>query len=265
MSSMLPGVTALSQSPALPALCFSAPPECPICKSRKLQHLGEKDFGVSCNDFFLQARTYPDYGAPVPYLRCNECAFAFTPGFDNWTDGQMKDHIYNDQYVLSDPPFEDIRPRANAHMLAQIFLRDAERLTFLDYGAGLGLTARALGKEGFRTSAYDPFFEHSEKPAGRFDIILAFEVIEHVRHADQLEWLKSLTRLLSEGQDSRILLSTDVDAHNDLSRWYMSPRNGHVSLHSPGSLRLLAGQAGLQCLSLSSSLHVLTRAGALPG
>lgn len=254
--------TQLPSSPApitLPGLCPSSPQVCPVCGESHPEHLGAKDFGVSCNDFFSHGRTYPDYGALVHYFRCTACQFVFTPAFDNWTVEQIQQHIYNDDYMLSDPPFASERPEANAAMLSQMFLRDRAYLRFIDYGAGMGLTAQALRDKGFHADAYDPFFRNTALPDGQYDVVLAFEVIEHVRAADQHAWLASLAKLLNESPYAQVILSTDVDVHNELERWYISPRNGHVSIHSPTSLRRLASKAKLDCLSLSSSLHVLTR------
>jgi hypothetical protein len=256
LSTQLPSPSALA---ALPGLCQTAPQVCPVCGEIHPEYLGAKDFGVSCNDFFSHTRTYPDYDAPVSYFRCTACRFVFTPGFDNWTTAQIQEHIYNDDYLLSDPPFASERPQANAAMLSQMFLRDREHLRFLDYGAGMGLTAQALRKKGFQADAYDPFFTNTTLPSRKYDVVLAFEVLEHVRAADLHAWLLSLTELLNETSHAQIILSTDVDALNELERWYISPRNGHVSIHSPTSLRRMTNAAKLDCLSLSSSLHVLTR------
>ena len=244
---------------ALPALCDDTPRVCPVCGAPHPHLLGHKDFGASCNDFFIDARTYPDYGVPVPYFQCGACRFAFTNSFDTWSNAQIKEHIYNAEYVKSDPPFAHTRPQANAGMLSQMFLRDVDTLEFLDYGAGLGLTAQALREKGFRAQAYDPFFDASEFPSGLFDVILAFEVIEHVRPSEQLAWLNTVAGLLDTKRSAQILVSTDIDDINALARWYIAPRNGHVSIHSAQSLQCLAQQAQLSCLSLSSSLHVLKR------
>ena len=243
---------------SLPSLFSEKPPLCPICGAAHPTLIGQKDFGVSCNDYFIRARTYPDYGLPIPYFQCSACAFIFTNSFDNWSDIDFKTHLYNDEYLLSDPPFAHDRPQANAAMLAQMFLRDTAQLEILDYGGGMGLTAKALRDRGFKADAYDPFFSTEAAPMGQYSLVLAFEVIEHVLPSEQLQWMRSLRAFLTAGRSSKILLSTDLAPNNTLDRWYIAPRNGHISIHTAASLARLSSDAGLHLTSLSSSLHLLT-------
>jgi len=49
----------------------------------------------------------------------------------------------------------------------------------LDYGAGCGFFAARMAELGFPgVESYDPF-SIPQRPAGRFDIVTGFEVIEH--------------------------------------------------------------------------------------
>jgi len=51
----------------------------------------------------------------------------------------------------------------------------------LDCGGGNGTLAELLCSAGFtQVNTYDPFVpHHADKPAGRFDCVVSFEVLEH--------------------------------------------------------------------------------------
>ena len=61
--------------------------------------------------------------------------------------------------------------------------------------------------------------------------------------------------LLSDGQ---------LPPGRPLDWWYASPRNGHISLFSARSLRVLAGRHGLEVASFNPGLHALWRGGFPP-
>ena len=59
---------------------------------------GVVDFSKNCREldgFFL-----PVSGIPIYYYRCPDCDFIFTTFFDDFTDEDMKAHIYNDDYLV---------------------------------------------------------------------------------------------------------------------------------------------------------------------
>jgi hypothetical protein len=47
-----------------------------------------------------------------------------------------------------------------------------------------------------------------------------------------------------------------MDGH-DFSWWFISPRNGHISIHSRRSFSILCQRVGLHLQSVSQSVHVL--------
>jgi 2-polyprenyl-3-methyl-5-hydroxy-6-metoxy-1,4-benzoquinol methylase len=93
---------------------------------------------------------------------------------------------------------------------------------------------------------------------GKFDLITAYEVFEHV--PDPLQLMVNLRSLLS--LNGIILFSTllsdgNIHVNQRLNWWYASPRNGHISLFSRKSLAILAENNGFIFGSFSLGFHVL--------
>lgn len=197
-------------------------------------------------------------GIPVYYHRCPACGFVFTAAFDDWGPDDFAARIYNDDYALVDPDFAHARPWNNAQMIAQAF-GASKTLRVLDYGGGSGALAGFLRDAGFgHVDTYDPFVPaYAQKPSGRYDCIVSFEVLEHSpRPRQTLEEIGSL-----RARDGIVLFSTLVQPpdieQQGAGWWYVGPRNGHVSLHSHAGLRVLAEGMGLQIGSFGDNLHLL--------
>ena len=219
---------------------------------------GVVDFHKNCR--FRVPSLLPLSGVPVYYHRCAACGFLFTTAFDDWTPEQFASHIYNNEYVQVDPDFQGARPRANANAIRQAFGR-IKPARLLDYGGGMGLLAEHLREAGFpHVETYDPFVaEHAQRPAGCFDCVVSFEVMEHSPRPR--ETLAEMDSLLAPGGlilFSTLLQGVDFDKEG-MDWWYVGPRNGHVSLFSRPSLRHLAEPMGFQFGSFSDGLHALFR------
>ncbi len=201
------------------------------------------DFNKCCNveDPYL----FGPSGVPVEYFRCIRCGFVATPFFDDWTGEDFARFVYNQDYVRVDPDYLGRRPEADAERLAQL-LDGAEDPRILDYGSGSGLLADRLRDRGFtRASSYDPFSQ-PDLVETAFDIITCFEVLEHT--PAPRETIQALARLLAPG--GCILFSTGVQPR-DIEQiranwWYVAPRNGHISIHTLRSLRLIGDEQGLR-------------------
>ena len=182
-------------------------------------------------------------GIPVQYYRCNLCSFTFTDLIDDWTDDEVKEFIYNDDYVKVDPEYTGARAERDADFFIDI-LGDCRDQRVLDYGSGTGVLARRMREAGFDAESYDPF-SSPRRPARRFDIITCVEVLEH--SPDPVRTLNDMVSLLNDG--GCILLATGLQPEDfDEIRagwWYAAPRNGHISLQSIFSLVALARGAGL--------------------
>jgi len=179
-----------------------------------------------------------------------------------WTLEDFSRRIYNDDYVLVDPDYPENRPVRHAEVLRALFPDLPQRIYHLDYGGGNGLLANLLRQSSWASSSYDPLLDTQTSPAhlGKFELITAFEVFEHVPDVPAL--MADLRTLLTE--TGLVLFSTVLsDGHihsgERLGWWYAAPRNGHISLFSKKSLTLLARSNGFHFGSFSSSFHVFFR------
>lgn len=232
---------------------------CPVCEGNALL-LDVVDFNKSCEE--LRGRFLPLAGVPVYYALCERCGFCFAPELYRWTLDEFSERIYNDDYVLVDPDYLDVRPSINADHLRKLIGSRSSAIRHLDYGGGHGLLSDLLRDSGWDSSSYDPFVDRTitVKDLGRFDLITAYEVFEHVPDVRRL--VLELADLLCD--DGVLLFSTivsddNIAPHKRLTWWYAAPRNGHISLHSRNSLGILAQRAGLNFGSFSANFHAYWR------
>ena len=252
-------ITAPPRSAPLP---LSAPPEtaCKICAAAS-PLFDVVDFHKNCHEALGTVLRLS--GRPVYYYRCPDCGFLFTRSFDDWRPEDFAQFIYNRDYQTLDPDYAEIRPQHCARLLEDLFGERLKALRLLDFGGGSGSLARLLRESGCAAASIDPFGDNAatSPPAagGRYDIVTAFEVFEHV--ADPVGCLQEIDRLLEP--DGLLLVSTRINDGDEgrasigppLSWWYASPRNGHIALHSRRSLRLLLGRFGFHCASLGDDYH----------
>lgn len=232
--------------------------ECKCCGAEARLY-GVVDFSKNC-ELVRNPGVLGLSGVPVYYHRCGRCGFLFTAAFDHFSDADFARHIYNDEYLLVDPDFPLLRPQGNAAMVAELFGRTKE-LRVLDYGGGNGLLAKLLREKGFRrVDSYDPFVpEHAGRPTGRYDLILAFEVVEHA--PDPAATFSDISSLLETNGMvifSTLLQPDDLESYG-VGWWYAAPRNGHVSLHSTASIARLTEPLGFNYGAFHQGLHVLFR------
>lgn len=214
------------------------------------------DFNRSCED--RRGQVFAPAGVDIPYHRCAACGFAFTIAFDDLTPAQFAEHIYNDEYVRADPDFLEVRPANSARLIEQSFGHAAAQLRILDYGGGDGRLARALTGLGFpHVETWDPFYA-TDPPEGRFDLVTAFEVMEH--SPTPRETLSQMLDFMAPG--GMLFFSTLLQpepAPRLEDWWYAAPRNGHVSLYTRPALRALADSLGVATGSDAGLMHVVFR------
>lgn len=209
-----------------------------------------KERNVSCGDYFEGHRLYQADLGCADLTECRNCGFMRFALFWDWTTERFHSEIYNADYHLCDQPFLHDRPMKLANWLEPLL----EGRTILDYGGGQGLMAQRLRQAGVSVISYDPFYDNSPFPTGRFDVVTAFEVVEHV--PDQHSLFKTMTSLLKPNGCLifSTLLRPDVIPPD---WWYASARNGHASFHSRASLKAVADSLGLVARSLSDEIHLL--------
>jgi hypothetical protein len=240
---------------------LSKPPshraQCKVCAAAA-ELFDVVDFNKHCSE---EPYSFGLSGVPVYYYRCMNCNLIFTTFFDNWTQAQFKNFIYNADYVKIDGDYIEKRPDETAAKLGPL-LREGPNLAILDYGSGSGaFTERLRDRYGVTdVESYDPF-SSPVRPSRKFDIITCIEVIEHCPFP-----LVTLAEIISYLKQTGLILIGTALQPEDISRtraawWYIGPRNGHVTVFNDISLLKLAEQSGL-LLYLGDGLHCLKFSGA---
>ncbi len=228
------------------------------CCGEPAYPFGVVDFHKNCEIY--RRKVFDVSGVPIYYHRCPGCHFLFTTAFDHFTKDDFQRYVYNEEYLLVDPDYQEARAQGNAAFLRQWF-SIARPGRILDYGGGNGVLAELLRAAGFsQTRTYDPFVpRYSARPRDRFDCVVSFEVLEH--STDPVQAFADMNEFLTNSGlivFSTLLQPADIDRQG-LNWWYAGPRNGHVSLYSRASLERLAQPFGFQLNSFSQHLHVLFR------
>lgn len=236
--------------------------QCPICQGDTFI-LDVVDFAIQYPEFWTPGKpvTAADWqlsGKPVYYHQCRQCAFSYAPEIANWSEEEFSEKIYNENFTKVDVDAVDKRPRNNAGALIKMFGQHSALIRHLDYGGGTGLLSNILRDEGWDSRTYEPYLEKGTPlhELGKFNLITAFEVFEHV--PDPLKLMETLGGLLEES--GLIMLTTMLaDEHlvpgRRISWWYVTPSTGHISLFSRKSLQALGRQAGLSFGSFNSGFH----------
>jgi hypothetical protein len=231
---------------------------CKICAATAALH-GVVDFNKSCAG--SGGTVFPLAGVPIFYHRCPSCGFLFTEAFDDWDYASFWRHIYNDDYLLVDPQHAGERAESNSVPVAEL-AEATGAVRILDYGGGNGTLARVLADNDYQAQSWEPILPDQEMPAaGVFDIVSAFEVLEH--SPTPLETCRQALSFLRPG--GCMIFSTltmDTLPPQACDHWYLAPRNGHVSLYTTESLRLLFGGLGYTLLHANECYHLAREAAA---
>lgn len=236
----------------------AGPLPCKVC-GEPAELCGVADFHKSCEE--RRDLLLPPAGVSVHYRRCGGCGFVFTDAFDDWSHAEFLAHIYNDGYETIDPDYRSFRPRTHANLVAQLWAGHAAKPSVLDFGGGNDLLCGILRANGFpRAVTYDPMVpEHARRPDGKFDVVTCFETMEHL--PDPAAGLAAMIECVAEPGlilYTTLLLPPDFDDIG-VAWWYVSPRNGHVSIFTAKALAIAWRRHGYRTVSLSHNLHVAFR------
>jgi hypothetical protein len=231
---------------------------CKICGAAA-ELYGVNDFHKSCAD--ERGGRLPLSGVPIYYRRCGKCSFVFTDAFDDWNHDQFKRHIYNDGYLAIDPDYQSARPRANAETVARLWGAYKEETRVLDYGGGNDVLCAELRANGFPVAVtYDPMTpEHARRPQGRFELVTCFETLEHLPDP-----AAGIALLLEHVAESGLIFYSTFAQPPEFDKygvgwWYVSPRNGHISIFSRRALTLAWGRHGYRNVSFNDNTHLAFR------
>lgn len=234
----------------------SAPTSPCKCCGAESPLYGVCDFSKNCE--VRRGVRLPLTGVPIFYYRCQSCGFLFTNAFDAFSHADFVREIYNDAYGIVDPDYIERRPNANANLIKQLLGQTEESVAILDYGGGNGALAARLSQLGIRAGTYEPFSaQFNTRPNGHFDLVVSFEVVEHV--VDPIGVFRDMISFLDSERGiivfSTLLQPKDI-AQAGINWWYVGPRNGHISIHTQKSLTLAINACGLKLASFNQGLHV---------
>lgn len=220
---------------------------CPLCNADKIKFLFNKQQN--------------------PHYRCRECGFVFSkPATNANLQNQLED--FEPAYInyLS----EQAHDQKNHEALVKKLSKHASLAgaNILDVGSGSGKLVRYLRGQGMNAQGLEPsaalyqaylqnepfffhgdIFEFAEKhAAGKFDAVIAADVLEHV--ADPLSFISGLAGLLRGG--GLLFISTpdtgSVFARIAGKRWHYYNRY-HLSLFSTRNLGKVGAMQGLTLLA----------------
>jgi 2-polyprenyl-6-hydroxyphenyl methylase/3-demethylubiquinone-9 3-methyltransferase len=230
---------------------------CKICGKASPVY-GSVDFNKCCEE--VRGLYLEKAGVQIAYRRCPSCQFLFSNCFDDWSPAEFSEHIYNDGYAAIDPDYLSFRPLSNARGVGQLLAPHKATLSLLDYGGGNGQFTAFLRARGFRAATYDPLVPaHAERPVARFDVITCFETLEHT--PDPRGSAADLASFLSPG--GAVIFSTLTQPEDfdqvGLGWWYVGPRNGHISIHSETSVRVMWASLGFAVVTWQQHVALALR------
>jgi SAM-dependent methyltransferase len=234
------------------------PSRCAICDTDRLVHAYDKP--------------------PAAYWRCTACGFIFQhplpspEAFVSYAETEYQGGLYSDYVRAREMKLEHFRQR-----LAQVG-PDPRPGRLLDIGCSCGYFMEVAQASGYAVQGLEfsksaiaaaadsvrPHIEcaHVEELANaggeRFDLITAFDIIEHL--TDPMALLCQARRLLAP--KARLVISTP-DAGHWLrpimgSRWPMLQPMQHVSLFSGPALKLALERAGYCQITVGPAYKVLS-------
>ena len=134
---------------ALQAVC---PWKLPASAAAPARLYGLLDFHKNCEIYRNNALELS--GVPIYYHRCPACRFIFTTALDHFTNEDFKRFIYNEQYPLIDPDYQEAPAAGKRQAGDPIIRRGQAPAGVLDYGGGNGTLASLLREAGFPMSRF---------------------------------------------------------------------------------------------------------------
>lgn len=198
---------------------------------------------------------YPLSGHAIYYHRCENCGLIYSHAFDQWSNEDYSNYIYNAEYLQYDPNFVAKRSTHNFNLLRSAFA-NIKQYRMIDFGCGDGQLVDLLKEYGVNVVGWDPFNNSAPIPNERFELMTSFEVMEHT--PDPIKTMEMIDTLLDQ-QHGKYFFSTltnDLHLNELMNFWYIAPRNGHITIHSNKSLDILFSKFGMEVKHISELYHL---------
>jgi hypothetical protein len=194
----------------------------------------------------------------VAYHRCPSCGLVMA------LDPTWLEEAYGDAIAKLDVGLLD-RCQILASVTASV-LR-AERLRggrFLDWAGGYGTLTRLMRDRGYDFAHNDPMavnvfaegHEVADPSAGRYDLVTAFEVLEHL--TDPVASLSPLAAVTDRMLVTTQVVPSPAPLPSDWD-YYALESGQHITFYTPRSLEVLASRLGYDGVVTSSLVHLFHR------
>ena len=188
------------------------------------------------------------------YRRCTSCGYVFV------VDPHWLEQAYSTAIAALDTGIvtRNLWLADAMSALLGISLRQVRRT--LDFGAGTGLLVRLMRDRGHDFHWYDAYSPNllargfESDLSGRFDMVTAFELVEHLPEpVATFDTLRLLAPVIVVSTELMPAAASEVD-----DWWYYAPESGqHIGFFTMKSLEVLARRLGLTLSSNGRNLHVL--------
>jgi SAM-dependent methyltransferase len=248
------------------------PEKCPLCGSARLQTRFDLRYSWQDSQTFVPAEYLSPEMAFV--LRgCQDCGFSFSSPQPN---EEWLSQLYgktSDSYFT---PLGEGSPERQAfyrRVQTAVMERGIEKGRVLDIGCGTG-EALASWREGFVRHGVEPSrfaaeraratagadvhvgtLETARYPSGYFDVVTAFDVLEHL--PDPRRLLQEVARVLRPG--GLLVVETgnihSLNARLAAGHWYYVRLPGHLSFFGPSTLRRVLDETGYHAPTIMPTHH----------
>jgi hypothetical protein len=192
----------------------------------------------------------------VEYLRCRHCGLIFLPR-PHWLEEAYASPIARaDTGLLR-------RCRTLSHLTSAVIRSEGLRHgRFLDWAGGYGTLTQLMRDRGYDYWHHDDYApaifarDFVDDAAGHYDLVTAFEVVEHL--ADPVQELADISRRTDLLLCTTLLLPEPPPLIAEW--WYYGVESGqHVTLHTLASLQALATRLGYRLTSNGRNWHLFHR------
>ena len=196
----------------------------------------------------------------VKYFRCSHCGFLFTEDPAWLNAAEVKSVSRFDTGILE----RNLLVTKIITVLIRYFFDRHGR--FLDYGGGYGVFTRLMRDNGFNFFWHDPFsenlfargFEYLPTGPGKFELVTAIEVFEHLPAPRDLMDYCFSEPLTDSLFFTTLLYGQSPPKHDEW--WYYSKETGqHISFYNEQTLEYIASCYQANIYSNANFFHLITR------